>query len=509
MHLVIESPSKARIESISEEEMDILKRELSYINTSAQYLVKRHLNNKNWRIRNKDTWEAHYEKLKGDVKKCLIFDGNYIRPGSIPYLQEKLTISLINNIKYPTPKKIAWAKPLPFTLHDYQEISAEELIKIMHGNVELCTSAGKSAILLKVCRETGFRACVIAPSRSVFNELVEKFEKHLGRGNVGKFGDGKKTLGKLITICIGDSIANIKPGSKEWEFFSTLEMMCVDESHTWGAESLEEICHGVLANVPYRMFFSGTQTRGDGADKLLQSIIGKTVYYLPTWEAKEKGYISDHEFYIVDVESSDPNNMSPDALEMKRIHYLGNKNIAAFIAKYANAMAQTKGEQTLILVEELNQISMIAKLLKVPFVYAHSEKNSVRLLELGLEKVDTGESVEKFNKGEAMVLIGTSCISTGTNIFPTHSTFNWVGGTSEIKTKQGTVGRSVRKGEHNPWAHLCKPKTVVKIFDFNVYDIYLMQKQLEDRVSYYGDSRSAIKRIRLNATKDQKAGGVR
>jgi superfamily II DNA or RNA helicase len=502
MLVEIKSPSKAYYSDMTLEESATLLKEMTYINTSAQHLLKRHYHNKLWRYKNADSWQAKLEELKLAVNRTLIFEdegGRFMRPGSIPYLQEKLTFDIINNIKYPTPKKIAWAKPLPFVLHDYQEISAEKLIEIKHGNVELCTASGKSAILLKVCRETGFKTAVIAPSVSVFNELVEKFELHLGRGNVGKFGDGKKKLGKRITICIGDSVANIKRDTPEWEFFSKLEMMCVDESHTWGADSLEEICHGVLADIPYRMFFSGTQTRGDGADRLLYSIIGKTVHTLTTAEAKEKGYISDHEYCIVETKSSNGNYLSPDALEMKRIHFLGNRNIAEFIANLANASALVCGQQTLVLVEELSQISMLTKLLKVPFAYAHSEKKPARLAELGLEKVDAAESVEKFNKNEVQVLVGTSCIHTGTNIYPTHNTANWVGGTSEIKTKQGTVGRSVRKGEHNPYADKCKPKDKAKIWDFDVTDVYLMSRHLEDRTKYYKESDSPIKRIKLKS----------
>lgn len=509
MKITVKTPSKAYCTDFTQDEMDSLRKQLTYSNTAAAYLVKRHYNNRTWKGKNKESWQARLEELRANVTKVLVWEdkeGTFIRPGSIPYLVFDGT-EVVNEVKYPSPKKMAWAKMLPFSLHPYQELSSEKLIEEKHGNVELCTSAGKTAILLKICRETGFKTAIIAPSRSVFNELVEKFEHHLGKGNIGKFGDGKKVLGKRITVCIGDSIANIKTGTKEWEFFSKLDMVCVDESHTWGADSLEDICHGVLADIPYRSFFSATQTRGDGAVKLLQSIIGKTVHVLPTWEAKEKGYISDHEFYIVDIESSNPNFMTPDPLEMKRIHFLNNKNVAAFIAKLANVSA-SKGQQTLVLVEELQQISTLSRLLTVPFAYAHSETKAARLSELGLEKVNPAESVEKFNKAEAMVLIGTSCISTGTNIYPTHNTANWVGGTSEIKTKQGTVGRSVRKGEYNPHKDKCQIKTKSRIFDFNIHDIHLMSEHLKDRLEYYADSRSEIKRINLNAGKNKKTGEV-
>lgn len=502
MKLNISSPSKAFVEATGEE-LDKLCKLLSYTNTANQHKLKRHYNNHWARSSNEDKWNENLEILKASVHNTLVYeeDGKYfIRPGSIPYIKDKLCLEITNNIKYPTPKKVAWAKPLPFTLHPYQEGSWENLIKVRHGNVELCTGAGKSAILLKVCRETGFRTAIIAPSKSIFDELVEKFDYHFGKGMVGKFGDGKKVLGKRFTICIGDSVSNIKPGTPEWAFFSTLDMLCVDESHTWGAETLENICHGVLNEIPYRLFFSGTQTRGDGAIKLLQSIVGETVYTLTTKEAVAGGYICPHKYRIVTLESSNPNYATSDVLDMKRKHFLKNRNICAFIAKLAIADATTSRRQTLVLVEELEQIAMLLPILEaagIPTAIAHSEKKAERLQELAITKVDRKESVEKFNKAEALVLIGTSCISVGTNIYPTHNTVNWVGGASEIKTKQGSVGRSVRLGSQNPWADKCTPKTDSTIWDFNVFDVYVMESQLEDRIAYYSDSGSEIKTIKL------------
>lgn len=501
MQFEIVSPTKAYVNDATPLDIESLSKTLSYTNTANAHMLKRHYNNHWMKNKNRPAWEAKHKELKDSVHNCLLFqDGDryYIRPGSIPYLDYQST----TKITYPTPKKVPWAKPLPFTLHPYQSISVEKLIEVKHGNVELCTGAGKSAIILQVCRETGFRTCIIAPSQSIFNELLEKFEHHLGKDKVGAFGDGKKRIGKRFTVCIGDSLANLKPGTAEWKFFSEMEMMIVDESHTWGADTLENICHGVLQNVPYRLFMSGTQTRGDGAEKLLQSIIGQTVHTLTTKEAIAGGYIADHDFLIVDIESSNPNLQSADVLEMKRIHFLRNKNIAAFIAKLANSSANTN-HQVLVLVEELSQIAMLIPLLKVPYAYAHSESSKLKLAELEsnsgvmLEKVDRAESVEKFNKNEVKVLIGTSCIATGTNIYPMRYTCNWVGGASEIKTKQGAVGRTVRKLLANPWATLCAIFEKKTVIDFNVYDQFVLKKWLEDRCLYYRDSGTEIRRIKL------------
>jgi superfamily II DNA or RNA helicase len=498
MRFSIVSPTKAYVLDADSAAIEELRRALTYTNKSAALLVKRHYNNKNWRHTNTASWERRLEELKLDVQRtCVYYDsaGTYIRPGSIPYLDIPHTVE--NFVPYPTPKGIPWHKPLPFQLHAYQTISATELIKIKHGNVELCTGSGKSAILLKVYRETGFKTVIVAPGKSIFNELIEKFEEHFGKGKIGKFGDSKKKLGMNITIAIADSLANIKPGSPEWEFFSTAEMFCADESHTWGAETLDAVAHGVLADVPYRMFFSATQTRGDGSERLLYSIIGKTVHTLTTEEAIKGGYICNHSFKIVEMNSSQPNHKAFDPLEQKRVHLLGNDNIAEFIARLANADAKMNKRQTLVLVEELSQIAVLVSKLTVPFAYAHAESKKDRLEELGLTKVKPAESVEKFNKGEAMVLIGTSCISTGTNIFPTHNCCNWVGGGSEIKTKQGAVGRAVRKMSSSPYINNNAPKEASVIWDFNVADVPLMVKHLEERIGYYKDSGTEIKYIKL------------
>ena len=496
MQLITTNPSKTIVVG-NDREIESLKDELTYTNTSISHDLKRHYNNFWLRSKNKEKWEETLEDLKKRAKRTLVWKENdhfYIRPGSIPYIS---TANVENQIVYPIPKKIPWKNPLPFTLHPYQEESWKKLLEVKHGNVELCTGAGKTAILLKLCRETGFKTAIIAPSKSIFNELLEKFEHHFGKGMVGAFGAGKKKLDKKFTICIGDSVTNIKPNTPEWEFFSNLEMLCVDESHTWGAETLETICYGVLADIPYRLYLSGTQTRGDGTEKLLQSIIGETVHTLTTKDAVAGGYICPHDYRIVSIESSNPNYNTPDALDMKRIHFLKNRNICAFVAKLVNAEATARKRQTLVLVEELEQIAMLLPLLKIPYAIAHSEKKAERLLELGIPKVDPTESVDMFNRGDCMVLVGTSCISTGTNIYPTHNCVNWQGGASEIRTKQGAIGRSVRLGTQNPYFNRVQPKPKATIWDFAVWDIDIMLRHLETRLEFYGESGSEIKEVKL------------
>ena len=497
MHLTLSSPTRAYIAQATDEELASLREQLTYKDLGVAHELKRISKNHWFKSSNPEKWELTVKMLKEQVYQTLVFEEDgllYIRPGSIPYLEGNIEID--NQIKYPKPKKVPWFRELPFELYPYQKESVEKLVRAKHGNVELCTGAGKSQIVLNICRETGFNCAVVAPSKSIFNELVNLFEKHLGKGKIGKFGDGKKSL-KKITICIGDSLVNVKKGTPEWEHFSNLEAILIDESHLFSSETLEEVTHNLFANIPYRMFFSGTQIRNSGDTKLLQAIIGETVCKLTTKEAKEQGYISDHEYKIIEMESSNPNVTSTDPLELKRAHVLKNRNICAFIAKLANSVGEIQKKQTLVLVQELEQISMLIPLLKVPFSIAHSETRKDRLAELGLEKVDNAESVERFNRGEALVLVGSSAIQTGTNIYPVHYCCWWAGGASPIMVKQGAVGRSIRLGKHNPWKDKCVEKDRAIIVDFDVRGQYVMERHLESRLECYKESGSKIDYVRI------------
>ncbi len=502
MKVIIKSPIKAYV-SAEDSDMDKLRRLLNYTNTSVQFLYKKHMKNQWWRNSNPDTWKERADELKAEMNATLLFhdaDGYFVRPGSIPYIKESFEkVEIESRVTYPKPKLAPWSKKIPFELYPYQKESVEKLIEAGHGNVQLCTGAGKSAIILTICRNLGLRTVIAVPSASIFSEMLDKFTKHLGKAQVGGVGDGKRQFGKKFTVAISKSLTNLKPGTKEYNDIASADVLLVDESHLWGAGSLDEICHGIFEKVPYRFFFSGTQTRGDGSEKLLQSIIGPTVKELSTKEAIEGGFICDHEFRIVPIPSSSPGYAVDDPLKMKRKHLLHNENVAKFIAKLANSVYQAKGEQTLVLVDEIDQIYKLIPHLTIPFACATGESKK----DLG-ESTDPQESVEKFNRGEAKILIGTSCISTGTNIFPVHHLVNWQGGSSEIKTKQGAVGRSVRKLEGSGYEQFHVPKKKAIVWDIDIIGVDVMRRHLQERIAYYRDSGTDIKVVGNERTEQKR-----
>lgn len=490
--------TKCYIKNASQSEIDSLKKDLTFTNTSVAFNIKS-LKENRWLQKNRPhTYNQRLAELQPQLKTCLLKSDSYgywFNPGSIPYLDKDYDFEILNEITYPKTRKVPWKKPLPFDLYPYQALSAEALIEAKHGCVELCTGAGKTAIILTLARELGSNTVIVTPSKSIFLEIYKKFKHHFGTSQVGAYGAGKKIIGRRFTVCVSKSLTLLEEGTEAYGFFANANVVIGDESHTLAAETLESVFHGVLKNVPYRFFLSGTQVRGDGKDRLLEAIIGKKVHSLTTKEAVDGGYICPVKFTVIETTSKNTRKYK-NPLEVKRKQFLRNENIADIAAKIANSAWNVKQESTLILVDELEQIQMLASRLDVPFGYAHSADKK-KSEEFGITKVKPEESVEAFNRGEIKVLIGTSCIATGTNLYSTHHVINWVGGSSEVRTKQGAIGRSVRLLEKSEFKEFHKPKPVSNIYDFRVSNIPLMENHLQKRLAMYRETSDDIRFLKL------------
>lgn len=497
LKLQIVSPIKAVISEASDGDIERLKKELTYTNTSVSYQLKKHLKSE-WLRNNKPTeWEEKLAELKRDVKKTLVYFENgqyYIRPGSIPSLEgwfEEIT----SEVSYPIGKPYAWYNKPDYDPYLYQTETVDLLIEAKHGAAQLATGLGKSYIMALTTRKLGLRTLIVTPSTSIFYELLTFFEECFGKGKVGALGDGKKKTDRPIVVAIAKSLTMLKPGTPDYKNIKNMQVVMGDESHTLPAETLETTFHGVLSDIPYRFFLSGTQTRGDGAVPLLNSIINKVVIDRDLAWGIENGYLSKLDFTIVNVPSSAPHFWNGDPMKMKRKHFLYNDYILDFTAKTASAVAKSMNQSSLILVEEVEQISLLAKRLTVPYTYVHGNTIPKKELEeYGLENRNLEDEIEKFNKGEVKVFIGTRCVSTGTNFFPTHFGFNLQGGSSEIGTKQGIMGRMTRLLEKSRYNSFHTAKNISKLFDFNV-DIEDLKNSFYKRLTFYKESKCPIKGI--------------
>lgn len=486
LNVQLKTPIEAHLTDLDSSQIEKVKKYLTYTNKTAIHGIKR-LKRNRWLLRDDPAeWQSQMDEFKRNQKKCLLRDNSWTYSGLVGDLAKllKQDINLTKEFNYPEFKPIPWKIPLDYELRPYQIDSIKKLLDIKHGGVELATGTGKSAIIVALCKVMGLRAVVVTPSTSIFKGLLKDFNRHLDSKYIGAYGSGKKEIGKLITICVSKSLTTLIPGTKEYKFFASADVVLCDESHTLPANTLEKVCHGVLSRVPYRFFFSATQRRNDGAEKLLRGIIGPIVEELTAREAIEKGYLAKFKFRIVSTLSTNPKYYNSDDIAMKRKHFLQNDNICRLAADIANRSYKLEGQQTLILVEDLAQIHMISRLLTVPFDYAHGTKSKKDLERIGLVKTDVQEKVDEFNDGKNPVLIGTSAVSTGTNFKPVNNLVMWQGGTSSIAIPQG-LGRASRLDDRKEVD--TDGRQFSNIWDFRITNTEKMMKQVDKRIEMYNE----------------------
>lgn len=485
MKLSFLDPSKVLLPSDSEE----VKQFLTFRDRSVDYQIKRLKQNYRWSNSDPDGFALRLEQLKAETQKCLLFydeNGNpYTYSGLYKSLQDRFRWELNTNLSNPADGKLLpWASQ-PKPLRDYQSEATEELIKVRHGAIELPTGSGKSRVIYELCKRLGLKAVIATPSSSITDQLYKEFIKLFGKKYVGKYGDGKKELGKLFTVATAQALVRVEQNSEEWDSLSKSEILIWDESHTTPAETFEKVAMNLLKNAYYRFFVSATQLRTDGSEMILKGITGPTIYRKDFKELVDKGYLARPFFKIFKVPSHGFSGSSDINKETRSQLYL-NPNVNKLAGELTEKCVNLLNRQTVILIDEFAQFMQLKNYITVPFEFAHGgisnrqNADGTNLKDIVPQqywKSDTEGIVERFNKGETKLIIGTSAISTGVDLQPTGALIYLQGGTSEIQVKQG-IGRATR---------VTDTKKDALIFDFKVMGSPSMERHSDARIAIYNE----------------------
>lgn len=446
---ILETPTKLRIPpEIPESEA---RRALKFKSLSALYEFNRFKKNK-WYSQEygQEAYQEKLEQLKKAVEVCLLKqdkNGFYTYSGLTQYLEKYFKMPVVNNISYPKPQLIPFEHPMSKTPRYYQTDGVEKLLEAKHAGVEIGTGLGKSLMIIMLCKKLGLQTLVMSPSLSIANQLYKEFVYYFGKRKVGMFGDGKKKLDKQFTIGIAASLTRIKKDTPAWNYLSQSQVFIVDESHLTPADTLEAVCMGVAANAPYRFFLSATQQRADGSDLLLEGITGPIVYSMTVRQGVDEGFLAKPNFFIHNI-SNYSTYLNSDYKRMAQKHFWGNTELHKYAAELANKSVGLLDHQVLILIEHVDQFQYLYPHLKYEVGFAHGPLNDSNkgTVDINFQKSKPDELVERFNNRKLPILIGTSCISLGTDIIPVKTLINLQGGASEVKIRQA-IGRGTRKTE--------------------------------------------------------------
>lgn len=489
MRLIIqnENPALLRFEDF-EDPHNTIKTGLTYLDKAAHFAYLR-FKKSSWMLSKlgPEKFDEELTRLKGLTKPCLLMEdekGFYTYAGLGPFIASITGLVVENQVVYPTTKLLAWDNQPPFKPYPYQVEARDLLEKAKHGGVEIGTGLGKSFIIQMLVRQHGLKTIVMTPSTSISEQLYRSFVSAFGKKLVGKFFDGKKESKKLIVIANAQSLTKVTPGTPHFEDLSATKVFIADESHQCPANTLASVCLGVAAQAPYRFFFSATQLRADGRDLILDGITGPIVYNKTVLEGVNEKYLAKPLFRTISI-PSESEYMTDDANEMTRTHLFYNDAVNERIGKLINSSVDA-GRPVVVLIEEVEQFSRLLPHLRHEARFAHGPlgENKAKVPS-PYWNCDVTQLVDDFNAEKYPILIGTSCISTGTDIKAVKTLVFLQGGKSEIGVRQA-VGRTTR---------LHPGKTNCTVIDVNVYNVPVLARHFKERVKIYNALYPSLKEL--------------
>lgn len=486
------NPHQIRLEGYEGREKALLQQHLQYHDKKVDFeLAKAKHSSYLAHKLGEEGFREHLANLKSQRIKSLLFEdheGLWTYSGLAPRLARTFDDQVVKEHSLPEKGLLPWSNTPNKSPRPYQTAARDALLEVGHGAVEMGTGLGKSFILQLLFKSIGLKTVVMAPSRSIATQLHKEIEHHFGKKYVGLYGDGKKEFKKLITIGIAASLTKVEEGTDAFEALSKAQVFIADESHLTPASTLLTVCFGLLKNAPYRFFFSGTQLRNDGLDLVLEAITGPIVYKMTVREGVDQGYLAKPVFTMIRAKSSSQFN-SRDANEMTRCHLFYNPEVNQKAADIANKSVELLQRPTLILVEEIEQFTYLLPHLRCKVAFAHGGVNKDNKDKLPPEFHDSDPNalVKEFNEGRLPILVGTSCVSTGTDIKAAAHIIYLRGGKSEIEVKQ-SVGRGTR---------LVEGKTDCLVTDFMIENVDVLTRHALARIEIYNNIYGSVREVSL------------
>jgi superfamily II DNA or RNA helicase len=186
-------------------------------------------------------------------------------------------------------KEFVKSLDLPFEVRDYQ---LKYFVKCVRNQRAICvspTSSGKSLIIYLIYRYFDEKTLLIVPTTSLVEQMRKDFISYgyKDEEDIHMIYSGKeKTNKKKLTISTWQSIY-----SQPQEFFDGFEVLLGDEVHGFKASSLVRIVLK-MSNTPIKIGFTGTLTRVDYYDHIIEGLFGPECQYITTKKMMDENFSS-------------------------------------------------------------------------------------------------------------------------------------------------------------------------------------------------------------------------
>ncbi|HLL16139.1 MAG TPA: DEAD/DEAH box helicase family protein [Pyrinomonadaceae bacterium] len=328
------------------------------------------------------------------------------------------------------------------------------------GVVILPTGAGKSLVAQMAIEQTQRSTLVVVPTIDLMNQwydlLLSSFQ-----AEVGLIGGGFFEVGALTVTTYASAFRFME------RLGNAFGLVIFDECHHLPGDVFRYAAEMSLA--PFRLGLTATPERADGADEMLEELIGPTVYRR---EARELAgeYLSDYSIVRLNVEMSAAERAAYEAERAVFKSFLQQKNIRLsslhgwqlFIAASARS---PEGRRAMMAYRESKRIALgtdaklrvLSELLRRhrrermliftaenEMVYRISEQFLIPAITHETNIKERREWLAAFNAGDVLALATSKVLNEGVNI-PAASVAVVLSGSGSTREHIQRLGRILRK----------------------------------------------------------------
>jgi len=174
-------------------------------------------------------------------------------------------------------------KPVSFTFNaekrSYQQKAIDAMLSEDQGVLQASTGSGKTVMALAIIAARKQPTLIIVHTKELLYQWMDRIETFLGipKEKIGQIGDGKKTLGKRITIGIVQSLYKCAD-----QIFDRFGHLVVDECHRVASRVFDDTVSWF--DCKYFLGLSATPYRRDKLTNLIHWFIGPTLYEIDNQE---------------------------------------------------------------------------------------------------------------------------------------------------------------------------------------------------------------------------------
>lgn len=179
------------------------------------------------------------------------------------------------------------------------------------GVVCLPTGAGKTILAILAMAELGRSTLVVVPTLDLVRQWRETLRRYF-LCEIGQLGGGEQTPGAIVVATYDSALIYANKIGNLFGF------VVFDECHHLPAASYQAIGEALVA--PFRLGLSATLEREDGAEYLLDELIGAVVYQESVINLSDADVLAKYETKIIPVELTESERADYD--KMRGI-YLG------------------------------------------------------------------------------------------------------------------------------------------------------------------------------------------